>query len=163
MEPGERVVSDSFALSGILVFSTFLPEVESEIDPNDSNLRLCSRRGESKAVAVLATNANGVLFDASGTRTRSRAVNTLISRAFADLAVSRKPPGGDGTPPGEDPPPDELPADLALIMEELKKLFPSNCRFANYRIDIRAVAADTEVVEVAPVPVCLIEKNWREF
>jgi hypothetical protein len=155
----ERVIADSFALSGITFFSTFIPEVESQVDPNNRKLRLCSRIGDSRAFGVLTTNGNGVLFDANSNRTRSMNINTLVSRAFADLAISKSPPPG-GTP---SPPPAPPPANLQLIMDELKKLFPSNCRFANYRIDIRAVAADTEVVDIAPVPVCLIEKNWREF
>jgi hypothetical protein len=87
-------------------------------------------------------------------------VNTLVSRAFADLSVTKNPIDGGGDPPGEPPPP---PTNMDIIANELKKLFPANCRFANYHIDIRAVAADTEVVDIARVPVCLIEKNWREF
>jgi len=48
-------------------------------------------------------------------------------------------------------------------MEELKTLFPNECRFANYRIDIKTIASDTGVVFIAPVPVCLMERNWKEF
>jgi Tfp pilus tip-associated adhesin PilY1 len=160
LEAEERVVANAFALSGVLVFSTFQPEVEDLDDPDNRNLRLCARRGESRAFAVLATNANGVLFDENSNRARSMTVNTLVSKAFADLATTRKPPSGDDT---TNPAPPPLPPDMQLVMDELKKLFPSNCRFASYRVDIRAVAADTEVVEIAPVPVCVIEKNWREF
>jgi hypothetical protein len=160
LNAGERVTADAFALSGIVVFSTFQPEVQDFQDPDNRRLRLCSRRGDSRAFAVLATNANGVLFDSDSNRVRSTAINTLVSKAFADLAAPPVPPGGDGTPPPE---PDPLPPNMQLVLDELKKLFPSNCRFASYRIDIRAVAADTEVVDIAPVPVCVIEKNWREF
>ncbi|MDH3254563.1 MAG: PilC/PilY family type IV pilus protein [Acidobacteriota bacterium] len=163
LAPNERVVADSFALSGITFFTTFTPDVESSVDPDNKKLRLCSRRGDSKAFAMLTNNGNGVLFDTNSNRTRSMDVNTLVSRAFADLAISKNDPSDPNVPPDQEPPPNELPANLQLIMDELKKLFPANCRFANYRIDIRAVAADTEVVDVAPVPVCLIEKNWREF
>jgi type IV pilus assembly protein PilY1 len=162
LEANERVVADAFALSGITFFSTFIPEVESTVDPENRKLRLCSRRGDSRAFATLTNSGNGALFDANSNRSRSMDVNTLVSRAFADLAISKAPPptGGDGDPPTDPPPP---PSNLDIIADELKKLFPSNCRFANYSIDIRAIAADTEVVDVARVPVCLIEKNWREF
>jgi hypothetical protein len=49
------------------------------------------------------------------------------------------------------------------VMETLRALFPSQCRFANYRIDVKTVAADTSIERIAPIPVCLIEKNWKEF
>jgi hypothetical protein len=156
----ERLVTDSFALSGITFFSTFTPDIESSVDPENRKLRLCSRRGDSRAFAMLTNSGNGALFDADSNRSRSMEVNTLVSRAFADLSVTKNPIDGGGDPPGEPPPP---PTNMDIIANELKKLFPANCRFANYHIDIRAVAADTEVVDIARVPVCLIEKNWREF
>ena len=153
------------ALAGITVFTTYTPDQPVAPGPGggpNKNLpRLCSRTGKSKVFAVMTTNANGVLFDTNNDRTRSIGVDTLIGKAFADLSATQNAPSsGGGSPP---PPPDPLPPNRQLIFDELKKLFPSNCRFANYRIDIRAIASDTEIVEVAPVPVCIIEKNWREF
>ena len=49
------------------------------------------------------------------------------------------------------------------IMESLKTLFPTTCKFSNYRVDIKTIAADTSLVCIAPVPVCMIEKNWKEW
>ena len=49
-------------------------------------------------------------------------------------------------------------------MEILKSLFPENCKFvANYRMDIKTVRSDTGVEHIAPVPICIIESNWKEF
>lgn len=48
-------------------------------------------------------------------------------------------------------------------MESLKALFPKNCKFANYRIDVKTVAADTTIQFIAPIPVCIVDKNWKEF
>jgi hypothetical protein len=48
-------------------------------------------------------------------------------------------------------------------MNTLKSLYPTNCKFTNYRIDIKTIAADTGLVCIAPVPICIVEKNWREF
>jgi hypothetical protein len=48
-------------------------------------------------------------------------------------------------------------------MEALQDLFPENCRFTNQRIDVRLVTSDTKVRRIAAVPVCVIEKNWKEF
>ena len=53
--------------------------------------------------------------------------------------------------------------DLETIMEEIKGLFPANCRFTNARLDVQMVSQDTGLIRVAPIPVCIIQKNWREF
>ena len=52
---------------------------------------------------------------------------------------------------------------LDKVMSELRKLFPSNCKFANYRLDVKTLASDTGIIHIAPVPICIIEKNWKEF
>ena len=31
------------------------------------------------------------------------------------------------------------------------------------RLDIKAIAGDTGTVFIAPVPVCIVPKNWKEF
>jgi hypothetical protein len=49
------------------------------------------------------------------------------------------------------------------IMESLKTLFPPNCKFSNAMVDIKTIAANTSLVCIAPVPVCLIQKNWKEW
>ncbi len=162
-QPNERVIADAFALSGVTVFSSYIPEVESVIDPNAprrSNLRLCSRGGSSRLFGVLTTSGNGVLFE-NGVRTRAQTINTLASKAFADLATTKNKPGSPPSP--TDPPEDSLPPDQQQIFDELTKLFPENCRFSSQRVDIKAVGADTRVETIAPVPICLIEKNWRDF
>ena len=46
---------------------------------------------------------------------------------------------------------------------EMKKLFPSNCRFANHTINIKAVRDDTGIEFLATVPVCTVETNWKDF
>ena len=33
----------------------------------------------------------------------------------------------------------------------------------NYMVDIKTIASDTSLVCIAPVPVCLVTKNWKEF
>ena len=65
------------------------------------------------------------------------------------------PDGGDTA--------DDLTADHLAIMDELKKLFPSNCKFANYRLDIKTLSSDTGIHLIAPIPICIVEKNWKEF
>ena len=80
-------------------------------------------------------------------------VANFVTNPYAEESQTRNPPKGTPPPP--------LPEDMVEIMNALKSLFPTNCTFANYRIDIKTVSSDTGVIFIAPVPVCIIEKNWK--
>ncbi len=153
LEEAERVITEAFALSGVTFFSTFQPDVvvSGVRDP------LCSKTGTSRVFIVNTANANPFLRDIDDNQTRFMAVANFVTNPYTEQSQTRTPvPGGEGSPA---PP---LPEDLAHVMEALKGLFPSNCRFANYRIDIKTISADTGVIFIAPVPVCIIEKNWKD-
>jgi len=156
LQPKERVVTNAFALSGITVFSTFIPRVDPAIAPDGGPA--CALRGISRAFAVFTTNGVGSLFDAdTGVRVRNTEVSSLATEAYIERGQTKNPAKEGETTS------DALSANLERVMDELKRLFPENCKFANYRIDIKTISANTGVVHIAPVPVCIIEKNWREF
>ncbi len=102
---------------------------------------------------VNTTNANQFLKDENDNQTRYMTVANFVTNPYAEESQTRTPSPG--------PPPPPLPEDLEDVMDALKKLFPTNCSFANYRIDIKTISADTGIVFIAPVPVCIIEKNWK--
>jgi hypothetical protein len=155
LQPKERVVTNAFALSGITVFSTFIPRVDPAIAPDGGPA--CALRGISRAFAVFTTNGVGTLFDATtGVRTRNTEVSSLATEAYIERGQTKNPASQGDTS-------DALDSNLQRVMDELKSLFPENCKFANYRLDIKTISANTGVVHIAPVPVCIIEKNWREF
>lgn len=177
LDPNERVVTDSFSLSGITVYSSFQPDVALVDDSGNpisdagscgdntfmSNTdNFCSKTGNSRLFVVNTTNGSGLLKDTVGNATRYRAVANLVSQPYTEHASSLNPPSaGD---PGDPPPDFGKPTAFDLeVMETLKSLFPSKCRFANYRIDVKTIAADTSIERIAAIPVCLIEKNWKEF
>ncbi len=154
----ERVITEGFALSGVTFFSTYIPDVQVQIvDKNPE----CSKGGESNIFVVNTTNANGFLRDIAGNRTRALEVSTFVTEPYSEPGLNKNVGGGGGGSGG--PTADELTPELEDVMNELKKLFPRECKFGNYRIDIKSVAADTGLVFIAPVPVCLIENNWKEF
>jgi len=78
----------------------------------------------------------------------------VISDVFTEEGQTKNP-GSQGAP--------DLTEAQGRLYEYLKSFFPANCRFANYRVDIKGVRADTGVELIAPVPVCVIEKNWKEY
>lgn len=169
LDQDERVITDAFALSGVTIFSSFLPRtdvVDSDGDPiqvgcsvrqpNIDEAR-CAKAGNSNIYAVNTTNANALLQDASSQSVRSIQTATYVSNPFAETGTTRD----TDAQPGDSA--DDLDQRLTDIMNSLKGLFPSNCKFANYRIDVKTVGSDTSLQFIAPIPVCIIDKNWKEF
>ena len=104
---------------------------------------------------VNTTNGYGLLQDVLGENSRYREVSTLVSQPYTEPGSNADaPPGeGDGTEFGEL-------TDFDLeVMETLKGLFPSQCRFGSHRINVKTISADTSLQRIAAIPVCLIEKN----
>ncbi|HYU31190.1 MAG TPA: PilC/PilY family type IV pilus protein [Thermoanaerobaculia bacterium] len=164
----ERVITDSFALSGVTFFSSYQPDTcVGTLDPNtnvctppqNNAPKLCAKTGRSRIFIVNTTNANSFMVGADGQRTKFFMVSNFVTNPYVEQGPTKNPLSS--SPSG--PTADDVPASLAKVTEELKKLFPSNCKFTNYRLDIKTISADTGVVFIAPVPVCIVEKNWKEF
>jgi hypothetical protein len=176
----ERIITDAFSLSGITIFSSFQPAIAitaDNCDPiNDPNCdeleeiacgdkefeadtdNLCARAGISRNFVVGTTNGDAFLFDVTGAATRYEAVSTFVTSPYSEPGQNKNPQSsstGDNA--------DTLTALEIDVMDHLKELFPESCRFANYRVDIKTIAADTRVERIAPIPVCLVEKNWKEY
>ncbi len=150
----ERVITTPFALSGITIFTSFVPDVDEAA---------CSSGGESRIFVVFTTSANAVLdldADGDGDEALSRfwTVEGFVTDPYTEQSTTKNVDSDGGGDSGEG-----LTDDLLEVMETLKGLFPDNCRFSSLRIDIKTVQADTGVFFIAPVPVCLVEKNWKEL
>ena len=148
----ERLITNPFAVSGVVVFTVFDPDVDINLDD-----LTCSRTGKSRIFGVTATNGNGLLFD-DGDRVRAFTIADFVTEPYVEPSATKNPENTGGGQTADD-----LTADHIAIMEELKKLFPSNCKFANYRLDIKTLSSDTGIHLIAPIPICIVEKNWKEF
>jgi len=156
LDANERVINDAFALSGVTFFSTFKPR----ITVSATNLGpQCAKTGVSRVFIVRTLDAKPFVTPPSGTTappTRYFEVPHFVTNPFAEQGQTKNESSGV----------EEIcddPTKLA-IMESLKKdLFSPNCKFGNYRVDIKTIAADTSLVCIAPVPVCMIQKNWKEW
>ncbi|HVR10566.1 MAG TPA: hypothetical protein VMW75_21150, partial [Thermoanaerobaculia bacterium] len=160
----ERVITDSFALTGINVFSTFQPDICFNINPAtlqcvNGNNGTCSKGGTSRIFVTFTTNGNTVLNDLSGNPIRYYNAPTFVTPPYTEQSQTKNPSPGSAQGPNAD----QLTAQLTSVMNTLKQLFPKNCRFGNYRIDIKAISGDTGVIFIAPVPICIVEKNWKEL
>lgn len=154
LSTNERVISEPFALSGLTVFVSFQPD---EIVNPDGT---CSRTGVSRIFMVGTLGATGYWFpNPSNPSTRARYFTTSGFQAtpFVERGATGNQPGGGGQNA------DQLSASLQLVREELKKLFPANCRFGNYTQNIKSLRQDTRVQFIAPVPICIEATNFKEF
>ncbi len=153
LEDDERVITQAFALGGVTSFSTFQPFIDRRTV--GGNEVVCANRGRSRVFVVFTTNAEPVF--ASGDR--FRVVPDLVTEPFTEAgAISNDTSGA-----GDGPTADDVDDDLQAVIESLKRMYPDDCRFANYTINIKALRSDTGVEFIAPVPVCITQRNWKEF
>jgi hypothetical protein len=172
LDEQERVSAQAFNLLGVTFFSSFVAEVatstgEKTCDNEDiRNDTTCSKSGFSKVFVTSTVNARPFITDADTGDPFMRIAGAFVSEPFTEIGYSSEggdpdDPGGGGDP--DDPDPGDLTDDEREVMKAIRDLFPSNCRFTNQRIDVRLVTSDTQVRRIAAVPVCVIEKNWREY
>jgi len=148
----ERLLSSPLVVAGVVVFTGFTPRTIPATPSAD-----CQETGTSRIFGVLAKNATGLLF-VSGSRTRFRTVNDLVTAPFTEQGQTKNPP--PGAPTGAD----DLPADQRKILEELKELFPERCKFPpGYRVDVKMRDSRGTIDWIAPIPLCVMETNFREL
>lgn len=154
LDPDERVVAPPFSVSGITIFPTFKPQIVTDDD------NVCARTGDSRIFVVLTTNANPLITQSDGTKKRYLTQGeTLVTPPFVDQGATGNSPGDGG---GTEPPPEDGPFREEMI-KELKKLFPGNCRFAGYTLEVSFLRSDTQVATSIPIPICVIPKNFKSL
>jgi Tfp pilus tip-associated adhesin PilY1 len=152
MQPGwvlqladdERVVTKALLVSGLLVFTTFTPTYDAV---------LCEYCGLGNVYALLATNANSI---AGPTEARALAVQGFAGRPVVTTtgATTAGATGGEVDPFEA--------ARIQGIRENLMDLFPADCRFGTYSLNVGVTLSNTSFLPVASVPVCVARKNWTE-
>jgi len=150
LDPEERLISEAFSLAGVTIFSTFEP-----LEAISEDGTICQRFGNSKVYVVTSTSANTLL--STGDRFFT-IEGGFLSSPFAETSQTKNPSSGNGGPTADD-----LPDDLVSVVNEIKNLLPTNCKYANYTINIKAVRDDTGIQFLAAIPVCTVETNWKDF
>ena len=159
----ERLIGDPFAFSGVTFFATYEPEKpQPSCDITSSNCTnpLCSLTGDSRVYVVGTTDADAFI-DNSGILQRYFSIqDRFVTSPFTEQVVGRS--DGDGS--SSDTPEDDPLTETELKLEKkLMELFPDKCKFGNQRIDVKVIRDDTQLERIAPVPICIIEKNWKEI
>ena len=146
----ERVVTNGLAFSGVITFSTFIPDL--------AGSGACGGVGAGRIYILNATSADA-LADEAGVPTRYYSVDDFVTSAYVE---SGGLPGDDDDDDDDDD--DNNPcAGVRELAETLESLFPASCNFANRTENIMAQRSNTEIECIAPVPVCIENKNWKEY
>ncbi len=162
LDPRERVITRTFSLGGVTVFSSFQPNEDISEDGT-----ICLRRGSSRIFVVNTTNADPLLPDPTcpgggPCKRYFRVEGGFLSAPFVESGTTTNPEEQCSGPDCADT--DALPpANLDEIIDELKALLPPQCRFANFTVNIKAVRDDTGIEFLAAIPVCTVRTNWRDF
>jgi Tfp pilus tip-associated adhesin PilY1 len=160
LQANERVITQTFGLSGVLIFSSFQPQ-EIGTDPSAT----CARGGSSHIFVVYSNNGNSVM-QIGGTSTRFRVVPEFVTNPYVEQGATKNSPPASGSGSGSGSTTansEQLDATQQQILQQLKKFFPKGTKFANYWISVSGIRSDTGYERYATIPVGIIERNWKEF
>lgn len=180
--PNQRLITPGFSLFGVLFFSSYEPQTfvttQENCDPlnppaggcqiapaacsadGQDETGFCAKTGTSQLFVVNITNGNGLLpTGTAGVFNRSVSLaGQFVSQPFTEPGQNKNPTSTSGTQTADD-----MTANDIAVMNVIKSLYPSDCRFSNFRIDVKTVLSDTKVQRIAAVPQCIVQKNWKEF
>ncbi len=86
----------------------------------------------------------------------------FVTNPFVETSATKNPPCDATRDSNCAPSTPPLCANLSSVTKALMGLFPANCQFASFTQDIKTIQSDNGIVCIAPVPVCVIRKNWKE-
>ncbi|MCP4202629.1 MAG: hypothetical protein GY769_11925 [bacterium] len=148
----ERLITKSFGLSGIVFFSTYIPAEQEEIAGS------CGSTGSSRLYSIFTTNGVGIKTN----RERFRQVGDFVTNPFveADAGAGDKPDDPTEAPSGSDACSE---SELQAIRTSLMSKMPQECKFAQYSLNVMTLQSQSGVECIVPIPVCVVQRNWKEF
>lgn len=164
-DPNERVLSEPFALSGLLIFASYVPKQLTAVGNNNS---VCADSGDTHVFLLNINNGDAISSQVGGEGTGtptgtsnryfvlSKDLGLNISTAESTPIIVTK---ANPNPPPEPP----LSAAVKDVMAQIMKLMPPTCRFTNKRVNVNVTDTFNTTYNVGAVPVCIVEKNWKEF
>jgi hypothetical protein len=159
LQANERVITQSFGLTGILIFSGFQPQ-----DVGSDPQNVCARGGVSHLYVVSTTNANSLL-NVGGSSTRFLVVPKFVTNPYVEQGSTKgsgssggSGSGGSGSGSNSEQPDPTLDA----VTQQLKSLLAPQCKFGNVHLSVSTITSETGHVSIARVPVCTILHNWKE-
>ncbi|HET9765308.1 MAG TPA: PilC/PilY family type IV pilus protein, partial [Thermoanaerobaculia bacterium] len=96
LDANERVITEAFGVSGVLIFSSFVPDIQEDDTQQEP---VCVRTGTSRNFIVFATNANAVTnLAGSSALDRYIAIQDFVTSPFVEQVQTQNVTGGGGQP-----------------------------------------------------------------
>ncbi len=144
LDVNDRAIGKVFTIAGVTVFGTFVPGATG----GNGN---CEVDGVSRIYTLFTNSGDGL--DPSEPYYE---VEGFVSNPYTENSSTSKTT--DGTPYDS-----ELDTRMENILKTLKDQLPGECKFSNVTINLKTVRSDTGVEFIAPLPVCQLARNWKEF
>jgi Tfp pilus tip-associated adhesin PilY1 len=151
LNPDERLITQAFGLSGVVIFSSYNPQV---VVTGSGSSVVCARSGDSRQFIVFANNGNSVL-STGGSPSRYLTIPEFVTNPFVEQGATKNAPATNKNS-------EQLDAIQQGIYNTLKKFAPKHARFANYWYSVSAVRSDTGYVREATIPISIVINNWKE-
>lgn len=153
----QRMITKPFTIAGISIFTAYNPRPDVVEDG-----AICSRAGETRIFTLFTTS--GCRPDPTNPDTPIDGVaqSDFVTNPFVESSSTKNKP----CDPDEDPTcvPESVPicSDQTAVTQKLMALFPDNCQFANATQNVETIQSNNGLVCIAPVPICVARKNWKE-
>jgi Tfp pilus tip-associated adhesin PilY1 len=162
LDTEERMITKPFTLAGLTVFTSYDPTITIAG-------AVCAKSGTSNIFKVYTATGDAVCptttacqdSDPGCMSGRCAQKPDFVTSPFVESSATKNPPC-DPTKDANCAPPPPLCSNLSNVTKTLMALFPSNCQFASFTQDIKTIQSNNGIVCIAPVPVCVIRKNWKE-
>jgi hypothetical protein len=150
----ERVITKAFGLSGLIVFSSYQPQVTIT---SGGGGPICGKTGTSFVYSLYLKNGNPVLKDPDTNQfTRYQQVDVFVAPPTVDLGSTKNDANNSQKSSAT------LTAEQLNIMENLKSYFPRGTRFSSVYYNVAVMGSDTRNMGVAAVPVGILVRNWKQ-
>jgi Tfp pilus tip-associated adhesin PilY1 len=182
LDADERVITKAFGVSGILIFSSFQPQVFIETERERGEVtNICTRFGRSRNFVVFAFNGNPVANLDTDTATgvtpgpgpqppggegldRFLVLDDFVTSPFVEQAHTQNVTGDETGGGSEVPTAESCTSDprLGAITNILKTQGPSNARYGNYFLRLGQRMSKRGIFYPACIPIAVVQRNWRE-
>jgi Tfp pilus tip-associated adhesin PilY1 len=182
LDADERVITKAFGVSGILIFSSFQPQVFIETEREQGEVtNICTRFGRSRNFVVFAFNGNPVANLDANTATgvppgpgpqppggegidRFLVLDDFVTSPFVEQAHTQNVTGDGAGGGAEVPTAESCTSDprLGAITNILKMQGPSNARYGNYFLRLGQRMSKRGIFYPACIPIAVVQRNWRE-
>jgi hypothetical protein len=161
LDADERVITKAFGASGVLIFSSFQPQIDVELEEGQP---ICARIGISRNFVVFTYNGNAVADltgGGAGTPDRYVELEDFVTSPFVEQSQTQNADEDTPEPPIDDASCTENDR-LQAISNVLKASGPSNARYGNYYLRLGQRMSKRGLFYPACVPIAVMQRNWRE-